>query len=314
MRFKLGDKVSFINDAMNGEVVGIIDANHVEVDCGDGMPLPTHENDLISQFPESDKKKKEISIEQNLIQNEQAYPDGLFILFTLPAKGSIKPFGEWFIWNNSDSDWHLSFSEERDKNTHKGLFSSVMASHSLVRISIDLPNNLNDWPKLILNAFNHSNNDFSPLFITKRSLKFKADFFGKTAKKLPVGGDTGWVYSIPLEKGITPFELSPKPNLTPESQVRRPEDEIDLHIEALTDKFPKMNPSDIFSLQMETFRKNLDAAVVHELNSIIFIHGVGSYVLKDQISKKLKTHSSVKSFGNAPKRTYGNGATEVFLK
>lgn len=314
MRFKLGDKVSFINDAMNGEVVGIIDANHVEVDCGDGMPIPTHEKDLISQFPDKDERETKVAIEQELIKQDQGIPEGLFILFTLPPKGSIKPFGEWFLWNNSEFEWYLSISEEASKTSLKGLFTSVMSGESLTRINIDLPNNMNLWPKLILNGFNHSVSEFAPLFITKRELKFKADLFGKDPKKLPVGGEIGWLYAIPLEKGITPFELTTSPKTEKTPAISRPADEIDLHIEALTDDFSKMNPSDIFSLQMETFRKNLEAAVVHELNSIIFIHGVGSYVLKDQIAKKLKTHSAVKSFGNAPKRTYGNGATEVFLK
>jgi dsDNA-specific endonuclease/ATPase MutS2 len=66
--------------------------------------------------------------------------------------------------------------------------------------------------------------------------------------------------------------------------------------------------------QLAAFHKNLEGAIVHHFQNIIFIHGVGNGTLRNEIHKQLGKHPHVKTFKDARKEKFGYGATEVILK
>jgi len=103
-------------------------------------------------------------------------------------------------------------------------------------------------------------------------------------------------------------------NTLVESKIDAPSREVDLHIEELTEQFPSMNAEEMLRFQLEAFRKNLEAAIVHHYQNIIFIHGVGNGTLRNEIHKQLGKHPHVKTFKDARKEKFGYGATEVILK
>ena len=90
--------------------------------------------------------------------------------------------------------------------------------------------------------------------------------------------------------------------------------EVDLHIERLTGDWQYMDPLEKLGLQMKTFEKYLDLAVVHHLPSMIVIHGIGSGRLRDEIHEVLRYKREVKSFINQYDPRYGYGATEIFFQ
>ncbi|RYE24066.1 MAG: DNA mismatch repair protein MutS, partial [Sphingobacteriaceae bacterium] len=90
--------------------------------------------------------------------------------------------------------------------------------------------------------------------------------------------------------------------------------EIDLHIEKLREDYQFLSSSDIIKTQLDRFQKTLDAAIVHQLPSVVFIHGVGNGILRHEIHKIVSKHPQVKTFTDARKEKFGYGATEVFLK
>jgi dsDNA-specific endonuclease/ATPase MutS2 len=67
-------------------------------------------------------------------------------------------------------------------------------------------------------------------------------------------------------------------------------------------------------IQLDHFQKNLDAAIVHKLESIVFIHGAGNGSLRYEIQKIISKHPQVKTYMDAQKEKFGYGATEVVLK
>ncbi len=89
---------------------------------------------------------------------------------------------------------------------------------------------------------------------------------------------------------------------------------IDLHIERLTDRYMYLNDAEILDMQLRNFEKHLDQALLEGKNEIIFIHGVGAGVLKNQIHERLKSHRHVASFINRHHPLFGYGATEVKYK
>ncbi|HZE83072.1 MAG TPA: Smr/MutS family protein [Puia sp.] len=90
--------------------------------------------------------------------------------------------------------------------------------------------------------------------------------------------------------------------------------ELDLHIEKLTEKWIGLDNFEILTLQLQTFEKYLDLAIVHHLPSMIVIHGLGSGKLRDEIHEILKVSRGVKSFVNRYDPRYGYGATEIFFQ
>ncbi|MFM7218398.1 MAG: Smr/MutS family protein [Bacteroidota bacterium] len=85
---------------------------------------------------------------------------------------------------------------------------------------------------------------------------------------------------------------------------------IDLHIESLTEYANTVSPGQIIAQQLATFEKEMDRAHMDHLDRIIFIHGIGSGILKSAIREALKNYENV-NFGDAAFERFGRGATQV---
>src|SRR5688572_2245668 len=64
---------------------------------------------------------------------------------------------------------------------------------------------------------------------------------------------------------------------------------IDLHIEKLTDNWQRMSNFEILTLQLKTFEKYYQLAIVHHQPSLIVIHGVGEGRLRDEVHELLRS-------------------------
>lgn len=70
----------------------------------------------------------------------------------------------------------------------------------------------------------------------------------------------------------------------------------------------------MLDIQLAHFNKTLDAAIVHQLPQITFIHGAGNGVLRHELHKALSKNNKVQTFMDAGKERFGYGATKVLLK
>ena len=89
-----------------------------------------------------------------------------------------------------------------------------------------------------------------------------------------------------------------------------PKFEVDLHIHNLTDSTRGMNNFDMLNLQLDTARRQLEFAIKKRIPKMVFIHGVGEGVLRQELETLLGRYNNVK-FYDADYKTYGLGATEV---
>ena len=89
---------------------------------------------------------------------------------------------------------------------------------------------------------------------------------------------------------------------------------MDLHIEKLTEDWKGLNNAAILDLQLKTFEKFYELALLHHLPQLIVIHGVGTGKLRDEIHDILRMKQEVKSFINQFHPNFGFGATEIFFK
>ncbi len=71
-----------------------------------------------------------------------------------------------------------------------------------------------------------------------------------------------------------------------------------------------MSNFDMLNLQLDTARGQLEFAMRKRIPKIVFIHGVGEGVLRQELETLFSRYNNVK-FYDADYKTYGLGATEV---
>lgn len=90
--------------------------------------------------------------------------------------------------------------------------------------------------------------------------------------------------------------------------------EIDLHINELVDNTTGLSNADMLQLQMDKFHAVIDENKNKKGQKIVFIHGKGEGVLRNEILKQLKTRYKSFYYQDASFREYGFGATMVVIK
>ena len=95
-------------------------------------------------------------------------------------------------------------------------------------------------------------------------------------------------------------------------QRNAPKMEVDLHIHNLTDSVRGMSNFDMLNLQVETAKRQLEFAIRKRIQKIVFIHGVGEGVLREELYTLFRRYDNLK-FYDADYKDYGLGATEVYI-
>ena len=89
--------------------------------------------------------------------------------------------------------------------------------------------------------------------------------------------------------------------------------EIDLHLNTQDQKMYRLDKHELLSFQLKLFRAELDRAVMNNEPKIIFIHGIGDGILRDEIWQIIRReYSELKCF-EASYKKYGYGATEIII-
>jgi hypothetical protein len=86
----------------------------------------------------------------------------------------------------------------------------------------------------------------------------------------------------------------------------------DLHIEKLLPDTRGMTTFDILNYQMDAARGQLEFAMRKRIQRIVFIHGVGEGILKEELRTLFRRYEGLK-VRDADYRKYGMGATEVYI-
>lgn len=91
-----------------------------------------------------------------------------------------------------------------------------------------------------------------------------------------------------------------------------PKMEVDLHINQLVKNPKQIGKFEMLNLQLDTAKRQLDFAISKRIQKIVFIHGVGEGVLKEELGYLFGKYDNVK-FYDADYQKYGLGATEVYI-
>tara|TARA_Y100001934_G_scaffold283632_2_gene405005 strand:- start:2551 stop:3564 length:1014 start_codon:yes stop_codon:yes gene_type:complete len=336
MSFQLGDKVSFLNEALDGIVSKIIDNKMVEVTTKDGFGIPVLITELVkiggnSEFlPKEEilsQNKKENTLQLQIKSNLENKPYLCFVRNSLNDK-------ELYILNNTG---YSQFFVLRIQKAGEWvlIYSGKVSKRSYVFVGAYLDKELDGFRKVIVDTISV---DFSlKMHFAPKSIEVKiktAKFFKdssyteipileKDAILIDVSGET--IKEVEMHQEIKkPVEFLTKKKVLKSPKVvgkielkqekrNRSRGELDLHIENLGVPFKGKSNGQIVQIQLDAARDFIDKCILSGKRELILVHGVGNGTLKKEVHKLLKSYYGIR-FEQGDARKYGEGATLVHLK
>lgn len=342
---KVGDTVKFLNDVGGGRVTGYVSKTMVNVENEDGFEIPY----LISQLLNvsdpglnigAEKLPKAPAQTEIVPQPEIQQPKGEIIngknspdfYFCFVPNDPTKPIeGEIQLYMVNDSNYtvlyrYSHFLEGKNISVKQG----TIQSNSRTVLEILTQNDFSDLPEFgfQLIYFRESESDWNeavakrfkvnPVKFYKESSFGSNLFFKKNAMVLQI---TKNIQTTEIDKLTQEdfqklvqekeMESQPKPLI-----VKRNAEivEVDLHINELVDNAAGLSNHEILEIQKEKVELEMKLAIQNRIGRIVFIHGVGQGVLKQEVINLLKSKFRKYYFQDASFREYGYGATMVILR
>jgi len=315
MKYKLGDFVRFVDEKMEGFVTRIIDDEMIGVTGEDEFEIPVLASKVTTVHGYQSKETL-----QNKATEELAIPvaefktKGIYIgVVSDPKANSVVHF---HLINDTSFQILLSLTTDKQQ-VFKGEYAGTIAPKSAIKIYSAQLADLQLWPKFIFNALFYTTQNIQPIAPLTVSEKFKAKDFSGAKKQLPLLNQLGWLLQLDEPEFIIDARQLKESFYNPaEEKVKteKPVQEVDLHIDKLRDDHQFLNGSEILQIQLTVFNKALDAAIVHQLPDVTFVHGAGNGVLKHELHKLLSKNNKIQTFMDARKEKFGYGATKVILK
>jgi DNA-nicking Smr family endonuclease len=315
MKYKLGDFVRFVDEKMEGYVTRIISDQMIGVTGEDDFEIPVLATKVTSVHGHSKLVgDEEEPLVEATIPAGEFKSKGVYIAVVADAKaGSVVHL---HLLNETSYQLLASVITEQNKQ-YKGEFAGIIEPRSHAKVYSAKLADLQLWPKLIFQVLFHSKQNqhvLSPLNITEQ---FKAKDFSGAKKQVPFINQLGWMIQLDEPELVIDAQKLKEAFFKPAEEkqvVAKPQQEVDLHIEKLRDDHQFLASSEILNIQLTNFKHALDAAIVHQMPEITFIHGTGNGILKHELHKLLSKNQKVQTFLDARKEKFGYGATKVMLK
>jgi hypothetical protein len=315
-QLKLGDKVRFVNEPMEGIVTSIKDKNLIGVTVDSDFEIPVLATELVKiKFEEKAGNNQPELPAAKAFKVASVNPLGVFFAFDRVGEDGIELYvhnnlSEWVIVNvfqKDDGVYHLwqQLKLERDE-TH------LMGKYKFSAMQ--------DWKALLVQLLPLESHTVKPGGLVQTEINFSAKKFHQWLKHCFFLNKQA--YTLRLDEVLEPLNLQALKQKdfseTTVSNVKNLKDKpaaiIDLHYDALQ-RNGYGSAVDITAFQMDVFTQTLEAAFVHQMKEIVYIHGVGNAYLKNKIRTWLSKHPEmVGGFEEADLLQFGNGATLVKLK
>ena len=342
---KIGDRVRFLNDVGGGVVTGFINKTTVNVEGQDGFEIPYPISQLVN-ISEAERIEKGMAPEPELISREPEIkaepqknegmklagknaPDFYFCFVPDDSKNPLAGETHLHLINNSNFTVLYLFSHVENEIFKSVKYGTVQSNSKIELESID-QNDLVDLPDFAFQLlyFLEEEKEMHPVISKKfkvSPVKFYKEksfqpnvFFRKNAMILKITPDVlstelDKLTDEDLKKVLKSKEVSPEENTTAK---KKPEEliEIDLHIQELLDDTTGLSNREMLEIQLKKVDREMNDAIKSHAKRIVFIHGLGQGVLKQEVTNLLKSKFSKYYFQDASFKEYGYGATMVILK
>ncbi|MDE7144976.1 MAG: DUF2027 domain-containing protein [Duncaniella sp.] len=343
---KIGDRVRFLN-SVGGGIIKRIEGNIAYVD-DDGFETPTLLRECVvvasPEITEAKVAKTQAAITPSTLPKSvetpkiEETPEGEKLNVVLayePADIKHLNTTTFDVYLVNDSNYYLYFTYMARANEDNGWstrYAGVVEPNIQVFLEeikgSDLPNM--DRIAVQLIAFK-SDREFklkSPVAVetsldTTKFFKlhcfhdnvyFDKEVIAVEIVKNDVVRNRMVIDSSRLEEGIRAEKAADRPVRKPvqKKTSKRPDIiEVDLHINELVDSTAGLSNADMLNLQVDEFRKVMDANLKNKGQKIVFIHGKGEGVLRQALMKELNHRYKGHQVQDASFREYGFGATQV---
>lgn len=352
MKFRIGDKVKFLNDTSKGIVTGFADEKTVIVKIEEGFDVPVLMNEIIptgdsveysDSFSEesneqiADHSEPENTSEinnENLVKEDQQEDQiiNLAIVKKVGQGENDKPVFQMYLINDGTYNIRYNLGKQKgdlinvisddtlEANTkiliYEGGISEFTAIGKTLRFHCLF---VKEDIFRYLDPFT-AIIDLSSIDLQKKKLYSENDYFNEQA------------ILISIYSGLLSKSKSRKEEMKEIYTISEPEnkdknitrsvpkmknsgiEEVDLHIEEILDDHRGMSNSEILKVQLDRFTTALESAVKTQQKKIVFIHGLGNGKLKYEVRKLLDTKYNHLKYQDASFKEYGYGATLVYLK
>ena len=348
MKFKIGDKVKFLDEMGGGVVTAIIDTRLVKLKTDDGFEMPVMTSNLMLDYrsmPEEEQKRQVIPVSTPTQEEEPEFiseinpwgnvkeEKGVYLAFE-PHEQQWLLTGDMdvILVNNTSNDLLFSLFLQRNNKTEGVDFNSVPANSKIVIDTINRED-VEQWISGYLQLLFHSDlpkKVYLPVhsvidiktgrFFKEGSYRANTLLSGKAIIVTVVTQNTMAVVSdneanrksdIIIEQ--SKIKAVRKEQLIDKYKSAQREAEVDLHIAELVDNILGLSSIDMLKMQIDTFKKVLENAIVNDYHKVTFIHGVGNGVLRNAIIKELDEYEGTEN-RMASITKFGVGAIDVVIK
>jgi hypothetical protein len=343
---KVGDRVKFLNDVGGGIVTAFIGKNRAKVKNEDGFEVPYPVSKLLRvddpalnkpdrtaegrespsvSTPSLPKKKK---TKGKIIKGKDS-PDFYFCLVPDDVRNILS--GEIGLYLVNDSNFTLLY---RFSHLKEGEYETIQRGlvhpNSKKELEVIDQSEFSDLPEYGFQLIFFRNGEEELQLPITKTFKVNPVKFYKEKSFLPNSffKTDALIYQISANILNTEIDkltdedfrkvirLKEKSEPAPAVQKSRPPEivEVDLHIHELVDNAEGLKNREIIEIQLEKVEREMRQAIQFRAKRIVFIHGVGQGVLKQEVARLLKSQFPKYEFHDASFKEYGYGATMVILR
>lgn len=233
----------------------------------------------------------------------------------------------------NDSNYFLFYNLiVGEKNQRRSVANGIIEPNMQEEILRIANADLNDWENLQVQVIPYKQSKvyvpqsaidislrIAPVKFYKLHSFTENDYFDELAmlidltnQKRPVMPE---ISSEEIKKAMLSKELVVTPKTQRQKVLLNPKIiEVDLHIHELIDETAGLNNADMLQLQLDKFHAVIEENKQKKGQKIVFIHGKGEGVLRNEILKQLKTRYKSYFYQDASFKEYGFGATMVVIR
>ncbi len=348
MKYKIGNKVRFLNDTGGGVITNITKEGKLFVRIDDGFDIPVMASEVVADInyqdneddgPHTDEQLSASEVTETINETFDEAGDDIDQISTnhemhvylgiVPDKNTGDRIDIYLI---NDCDYNLLFfaGTKTTKKACKYIRTGILEDNTKVHLFNTTEKALTQFPEIILQLIFYAKQEFifhqpieqiiniQPITFSHGKAFVENDFFDEKAKIIPVilsDGINGLenIEDNEFNEAITLKEKPGTGKHKAKKQQKHPFREVDLHIHELVDDETGLSNKEMLDIQKEKFRNELDNAMKNHVHKIVFIHGKGNGRLKYEIRHCLDREYPKLKYQDASYSEYGFGATLVML-
>lgn len=351
MKFKIGDKVQYLNENGGGVIKAIIDSRMVTMETEDGFEIPVLAADLILNYRSAEHSDAEHNyIAADPLKAAAPIPEPQEFITAINPWGKIREEeGIYLAFEPHEQQWVLTgeldvillnhtsydllyslFMEVDGSMT--GIDYSSVPAHSKITLDTIERDQLEDWARGYLQMLLHKDQPGKIYMPVHSVIDIKPNRFfkeGSYQSNSLLMGKALLLSLAPLNTIALASDRDEDRKFGQQSrasiagQVKEKAfidayktglgvATIDLHIGELLDNIHGLSSHELFTIQMDHFKKALESAIREEYTQLTFIHGVGNGALKNAIIKEIENYEGLEN-RMASISKFGVGAIDILI-